>query len=167
MNYTPLKDTLKTTISEANKKDNILNPTPNNVENSNKIMENTSPNVKILKENDNNSGKTLIPKIDYLNNNITKNKKEYRAFIRLLKANKMTTGVLASQIIGVSRQTISKWLQTPLALKVLSDTLNNRIKVIEKSKDWKAHAYLIDKLVGKQEQEQSTIDLKQMIVINT
>lgn len=96
----------------------------------------------------------------------SKKKKEYRAFLKLIKAGKLTTAVITSKVLGVSRQTISAWLKTTQAHKALNETASNYIKDIEASTDWKAKKYLLDKLEGTEE-ESKAIDLKQLIVINT
>jgi hypothetical protein len=45
--------------------------------------------------------------------------------------------------------------------------VNNYIEKIQSSKDWKAHAYLLDKLEASKEEESKQKDLQQLIVINT
>lgn len=94
-------------------------------------------------------------------------KREYRAFIRLIKANKFTSAVFSARLLGVNQHTIREWLNTPLALRALEETSSQYIKDIEEAKDWKAKAYLLDTLKGNEEEQEKKQDLKQLIVINT
>ena len=75
----------------------------------------------------------------------------YKDFLKLLKQNKGITAIVTAEILGVHRDTIRRWLDTPQARRIISDNISARVNVIESSKDWKAHAYLIDKATGKQD----------------
>jgi len=99
---------------------------------------------------------------------VRKNKKEFRIFLKLIKSGKLTTAIMASKVVGVSRQTIGKWLQTKSAKALLDQELDDRLSTISKSKDWKAHAYIIDKITEEDKNtDKASVDLKQLIYINT
>ena len=115
-NYTPLPERIKTN-------ENKTNPA--------EIMEGTVTNPASIDNN----------QLQYI-----RDKKKYKTFLKLIKKNKFTTAILAAEICGTTRQTIGKWLETPLAIKVMNSTLDNYISKVEGSKDWKAQAWLVDKL---------------------
>ena len=94
-------------------------------------------------------------------------KRQYRQFLKLIKANKVTTAVFTARILNVDEHTISSWFKTPTAIKLLEDTSNKYISRIENANDWKAQAYLLDTLKGNKGKEENKIDLQQLIVINT
>ena len=83
----------------------------------------------------------------------------YKQFLKLIKGKKAISGVLLADILGVSRQTIYKWLDTPLAMSIISDNILYQVSKIQDSKDWKSSAYLIDKLYNKED--------KTLIQVNT
>ena len=99
-----------------------------------------------------------ITKLKKIDNNITPNEtivttdttpyknRQYKKFIKLIKENKFTNAVITAKILGVNRITIMRWLQTPMIQNALSNELDDRINAIKDSPDWKAHAYLIDKI---------------------
>ena len=93
--------------------------------------------------------------------------KEYKTFIKLIKKDKFTTAMYTAKLLGVTRQTIATWLRTPSVIKAMNSTIEEYIEDIEQSKDWKAKAYLMDKLEGNKEEQDSKQELKQLIVINT
>ena len=94
-------------------------------------------------------------------------KAQYRAFIKLIKAKKYTSAILSSRILGVNKNTITLWLNTPLVRKALEEKYSQYISDIEASKDWKSKAYLIDKLEDKDAIKDNTINLTNLIQVNT
>jgi len=94
-------------------------------------------------------------------------KKQYRDFMKLIKANKFVTAIQSARIIGVDQRTISNWLETPKALKLMNDTSDKYIKDIEQAKDWKAKAYLLDKIEGTTKDKEATVNLTNLIQVNT
>lgn len=94
-------------------------------------------------------------------------KKQYRAFNRLVKEGKYTSAVMSAKILGVDKNTIMSWLKTPKIIKAMEHDVNNYVSKIQSSKDWKAQAYLLDKLEGNKEEQETKQELKQLIVINT
>jgi len=101
--------------------------------------------IKNLKEANQNQDIEVNKNLQYITN-----KKAYKTFLRLVRDNKFTTAIVASEITGVTRQTISKWLETPLVRQVMNNTINRYVDKIAQARDWKASAYLIDKLQGKE-----------------
>jgi len=121
------------------------------------------PNVQIADE----SNSKVAPNVTNVLE-VRKNKKEFRIFLKLIKSGKLTTAIMASKVVGVSRQTIGKWLQTKSAKALLDKELDDRLSTISKSKDWKAHAYIIDKITEEDKNtDKASVDLKQLIYINT
>ena len=94
-------------------------------------------------------------------------KKQYRQFVAMVRQGKFTSAMVTAKILGVSRPTIAEWLQTKKVQKAMQYDVNNYISKIQSSKDWKAQAYLLDKLEGTKEEEETKQELKQLIVINT
>ena len=93
-------------------------------------------------------------------------KRVYKQFLKELKGKRAINGVIMADILGVSRQTIYKWLTTPKAVSILQDNITNITNKIIDDPDWKASAYILDKLYDNSKEEQKKGDLKQMIVIN-
>lgn len=94
-------------------------------------------------------------------------KRQYRAFIKMVKQGKVTSALVAARILGVSHLTIREWLQTKKVMEAMENDVASYVEKIQVSKDWKAQAYLLDKLQGSKEEEEKQQDLKQLIVINT
>ena len=151
-NFTPLTAIEENTKTITNKPIEVLEVKENNQN----ITENKNITNSIV--NDNFQGKELQRIVL---------KKQYKLFLKLIKSNKFTTAMVTAKILGVTRQTIQEWLKTPLALRSMNETINNYISDISVSKDWKAKAYLLDKIEDKQDKQEQQIDLNQLIVINT
>lgn len=97
-----------------------------------------------------------------------KRKRQFKDFYKLAKSHKVTTAVLMAKSIGVTRQTIAKWMEHKLIRKEMSEAIDSSLSLIKSSKDWKAHAYIIDKITASEDKDNlPTTDLKQLIVINT
>ncbi|OGK19008.1 hypothetical protein A3D80_03520 [Candidatus Roizmanbacteria bacterium RIFCSPHIGHO2_02_FULL_40_13b] len=94
-------------------------------------------------------------------------KREYKAFTSLVKDGKFTTAMISARILGVSRATIAEWLKTPRIQQAMDEEVDNYISKIKEVKDWKASAYLLDKLDNDKGKESGITDLSQLIVINT
>lgn len=97
---------------------------------------------------------------------IIRKKAQYRAFMKLIKARKYTSAILSSRVLGVDRSTIQSWLQTRKVQELLANTYDSYINDIEKAKDWKAKAYLLDKLEDKDNTKDTPIQLNNLIQIN-
>jgi len=98
---------------------------------------------------------------------IIRKKRQYKAFIKLIKAGKYTSAVISSRILGVDKNTIREWSNTKLALQAMNDETTSFISDISKSKQWQAKAYLLDKLEDKDNIKDSTVNLTNLIQINT
>lgn len=94
-------------------------------------------------------------------------KKQYRALQKMIREGKYTSAMVSARILGVDKTTILSWLKTPKLLRIMEDEVNNYVGKIQQSKDWKAQAYLLDKLEGTKEDQETKQELKQLIVINT
>jgi hypothetical protein len=73
-------------------------------------------------------------------------KKQYRQFYKMVKQGKFTTALLSARILNVDRHTIAKWLETPKIKEAMERELQFNVDQIRANKDWKANAYLIDKI---------------------
>jgi len=112
-------------------------------------------NITELITNDNESVVKLVKSEEVsnaiINKPIIRKKRPYRQFLRLIKRRKAITAIVMADILGVNRQTVSEWLQTPQAQMILNEQVDYHIDKISEAKDWKAHAHLIDLAKGKQE----------------
>ena len=88
-------------------------------------------------------------------------------FKRLIKKGGFVSARLTAQTLGVDKRTIEAWLHLPAVQECLVSDINQFTKNIRKSKDWKAHAYLLEKTMDIAEDNKAPTDLKQLIVINT
>lgn len=78
-------------------------------------------------------------------------KREYKIFIKLIKAGKVATAVSTARTLGVAYNTVRDWLKTPKAIQAAQENIDIYVQTIERSKDWKAAAYLLDKITGDSE----------------
>ena len=95
------------------------------------------------------------------------NKRVYKKFLKQIKGKRAINGVILADILGVARQTIYKWLDTPSAMEILQQNINEYTTKIGNSKDWKASAYLLDKLYNNKDKEAQQINLTNLIQVNT
>jgi len=98
---------------------------------------------------------------------IIRDKRAYRAFIRLVKQGKYTSATIAARLTGVSRQTIARWLESKKVQEAMQSEVNQYVSDIKASKQWQAKAYLLDKLEDKDNIKDSTVNLTNLIQINT
>lgn len=122
--------------------DDAINNKENNRENNKNDMESVK-NGEIM----NNKPPTIL--VTPNDTFITKRPKIYKQFLRLIKRKKALTGIVMADILGVSRQTIGKWLDTPQARDIIAENIDYHFNKISNSNDWKAHAYIIDTVKGK------------------
>ena len=94
-------------------------------------------------------------------------KAQFRSFMKLIKDKKYTSAILTSRILGVDKNTITSWLEHKQVRELMAQTYNSYIDDIAVSKDWKAKAYLLDKLEGQDKTEQQSVNLTNLIQINT
>lgn len=91
----------------------------------------------------------------------------YIKFKRAIKKGNFVTASLTAKTLGVDRRTIQDWSNKPEIQRLLEENIDNYVNKIGKSKDWKAQAYLLDKVLDDDDKEKNKgNDLKQMIVIN-
>jgi hypothetical protein len=76
--------------------------------------------------------------------------------LRALKKKDFTTAYMLSKALKVSPEQMTKWLRTPKAIKIMQEDVGFYVEKIKKSKDWKASAYLLDKITGSNEDNKST-----------
>lgn len=98
---------------------------------------------------------------------LIRKKREYKAFLRLIKQGKYTSAQITSKLLGVDRSTILEWLHTPMVLQCMNEEVEGYVSKISSSKDWKAQAYLLDKVIDNDSKsEQSNTTLTNLIQIN-
>lgn len=97
-----------------------------------------------------------------------KKKIAYNAFLKALKRNNFTTGYMLSKALGVDPQTINLWCRTPKAIKIMQEDIDKYVNKISSAKDWKASAYLLDKITntGEEDKSHATNLIGLSIVIN-
>lgn len=125
-------------------------------------------------ENANNSGEiSAVTAPSLINQNpqdnkmiLIRKKREYKAFMKLIKQGKYTSAQITSKVLGVDRSTILEWLHTPKVLEVMNNEINEYVGKISSSKDWKAQAYLLDKVIDNDKQSEHTTTLNSLIQIN-
>jgi len=98
---------------------------------------------------------------------LIRKKREYKAFMKLIKQGKYTSAYMTSKLLGVDKGTIQSWLHTPKVLEVMNTEIDSYVSRINVSKDWKAQAYLLDKLEDKDSTKDSTVNINNMIQVNT
>ena len=88
-------------------------------------------------------------------------------FKRMIKKGSFVSARLSAKILKVDKRTIEQWLLLPVIQEVLASEVHDFTSKIRKSKDWKAQAYLLDKIIDEKTEEGSKTDLRQLIVINS
>ena len=142
------------------KADESIKPTENAYQSQTILHE--APNY-LLKEDE----KSILPR-GIKPPTYIRHKWKYIKFKRLVKKGSYTSARLMAKILQVDKDTIYKWLMTKPIQEALASEINNFTSKIGKSKDWKAQAYLLDKIIDDdKDREESKQDLKQLIVINT
>lgn len=105
------------------------------------------------------------PPID--NKVLIRKKREYKAFMKLIKQGKYTSAKITSKILGVDKTTILEWLHTPMVVEAMNTEIDSYVSRINVSKDWKAQAYLLDKVIDSDKQgTEHTTTLNNLIQIN-
>lgn len=94
-------------------------------------------------------------------------KRQYKACMKLIRDGKYTSARVVARLLGVDDKTVNSWLKTKKAIEIMNNTVDIYVSKIEQSKDWKAQAYLLDRLQGNKDTEMQGQTLQQMIVINT
>lgn len=97
---------------------------------------------------------------------LIRKKREYKAFMKLIKQGKYTSAYMTSKLLGVDKGTIQSWLHTPKVLEVMNSEIDSYVSRINVSKDWKAQAYLLDKLEDKDNIKDTPVTLNNLIQIN-
>lgn len=94
--------------------------------------------------------------IDVYNPKYIQKKVQYNSFLKALKKNDFTTAYMLAKALRISPDTIQNWLKTPKAIKIMQNDINEYVNKIRVAKDWKAQAYLLDKVTGADEVKQQT-----------
>lgn len=98
---------------------------------------------------------------------LIRKKREYKAFMKLIKQGKYTSAYMTSKLLGVDKNTILQWLHTPKVLEVMNNEIDSYVSRINVSKDWKAQAYLLDKLEGTDSTKDTQVSINNLIQVNT
>jgi hypothetical protein len=81
---------------------------------------------------------------------------QYNAFIRALKKKDFTTAYMLAKALRVSPDTINLWSKTPKAIKIMQEDINYYVSRIKTARDWKASAYLLDKITNAEDKDNPT-----------
>jgi len=87
-------------------------------------------------------------------------------FKRTVQKQGYTSARLMAKSLGVGKDTILAWTNLPVIQEALKQDLHNYTSKISKSKDWKAQAYLLDKII-EDKKEEAIINLTNLIQVNT
>ncbi len=137
----------------------VSNTPQNPITNSKENVLNNVENGQIIKQNPSQILSNEIPIDDHIHN-----KKAFRRFIKLIKEDKFTSAIITARTLGIGRATVYHWLSRPKVQELLEGTIDQYVSKIEKSKDWKAQAYLLDKLTP-QDKEAPEIDIQNLILV--
>lgn len=96
---------------------------------------------------------------------ITK-KQEYNRFRAMARAGKVTNAVVTAKALGVKPDTIRAWMKTPAIRKAMQESSQQYISTIEQSKDWKAHQYLLERLLVEQDSTAHQGVTNQILIVN-
>jgi hypothetical protein len=70
----------------------------------------------------------------------------YGLFKKMIRSGRYTSVRMSARVVGVRPETIQSWLKSPIIQKILVEDIDSHIQAIERSKDWRAHAYLLEQL---------------------
>lgn len=79
-------------------------------------------------------------------------RRAYGLLKKLIHEGKFSSLRMCARTIGVRPETVQSWLKMPEIQRLLADDIDIHIQAIERSKDWKAHAYLLERLIGEMKQ---------------
>jgi hypothetical protein len=89
-------------------------------------------------------------------------KNKYTKLIKLIKMGNFVSVRITAQAIGVSPQTLQEWLKTPSIIEAVREEIDSYVSKIRTNTDWKAQAYLLDKIT-KAEEHGSAIQINNFI----
>jgi len=141
----------KKPATKESKQEDIKTP-PKTIENSSNIINNNQIEVKkpaSIVSNNNNDDRDII----------IRKKRAYKVFLRLIKENKYTSAYATAKILGIQPLTIAKWLQTKPAIEAMNNKVSEYVAKIEASPDWKAQAYLMDKIMPNEDKPNTAIQI--------
>jgi len=148
--YTRLMSNTKKPATKETTKE-IEKTTPNNTQNTPKV-ENC---IEVVAEKPASLSENTSLSYEYR----VRNKRAYKIFLRLIKENKYTSAYATAKILNIAPQTIAKWLQTKPAINALEQKVSDYVSKIEASPDWKAQAYLMDKIMPNEEKQNTAIQI--------
>ena len=90
---------------------------------------------------------------------IIRKKRAYKIFLRLIKENKYTSAYATAKMLHIQPLTIAKWLQTKQAIEAMNSKVSEYVAKIEASPDWKAQAYLFDKIMPTEDKTSVAIQI--------
>ena len=73
-------------------------------------------------------------------------KYKFNKFLKVIKKGGYTSARLIAQSLDIDKDTILSWTNHPRVIEALGMDIVSYVKDIKKSHDWKAKAYLLDKL---------------------
>jgi hypothetical protein len=78
-------------------------------------------------------------------------KSKYTKLIKLIKLGNFVSVRITAQAIGISPQTMQEWLKTPSIIEAIREEIDCYVNKIRTNTDWKAQAYLLDKITKTEE----------------
>lgn len=91
----------------------------------------------------------------------------YNKFVKLVKKGGYTSSRLIAKSLGVHKDTIMEWSNTSKVKEALSEDVASYVKNIKVNRDWKAQAYLLDKITEDDDKTEQVINLTNLIQVNT
>lgn len=92
--------------------------------------------------------------------------RQYGLLKKMIKEGKFTSVRMTARAIGVRPETIQSWLSSPSIMKLVAEEMNSYVSDIKQSKDWKAKAYLIDRLIEHNKKDEESSNLQIVVVQN-
>lgn len=91
----------------------------------------------------------------------------FNKFVKLVKKGGYTSARLIAKSLGVHKDTILEWSNTSKVKEALGTDIATYVLNIKRNKDWKASAYLLDKVLDQDKGTEQTINLTNLIQVNT
>ena len=141
----------------------VLNP----VGNPHQVQNYTTLDPQIVTKPTQNTSVVVTQNDNSLDNSFIRKKWTFQKFKRLIKKGSYTSARLAAKALGVDRRTILDWENRPEILNLLQQDVHEFTSKIRKNKDWKAQAYLLDKITDTEDKEDKTVNISNLIQVNT
>lgn len=139
-------------VADTSQKTDVKSPISVNKE------QETIENGVVVSENK----QAMIPHND---NTFIRKKWTYQKFKRLIKRGSYTSARMTAKILGVDKRTILEWENRKEIQELLRMDVEHFVSRIKKAKDWKASAYLLDKIEDKDNNINTTVNILEGLTI--